>query len=159
MNPKKVSDSAIVMNELVFLNDTNLLGNLMGGRLMNWLDIAGSMVALKHANSAIATIGVDHLKFERPIKLGEIVNIRAAVTRTFRSSMEIILRVKAINPLTGNWSFSNEAFFTFVGLDANGKPIPIPPIIPESQEEQSLYDSALERRDIRIRLAKNNSKY
>lgn len=153
MDAKKPSDSFTIMNELVLPNDTNTFGNLMGGRLMYWMDIAAGMASGKHCNAPSMTASVDNLSFKNPIKLGNIVHIEAKVTRAFNSSMEVYLKVWGEDSLHQYRYESNEAYFTFVALDPNGKPRPVPPVIPETEEEKKLFDGALRRRQLRLILA------
>jgi acyl-CoA hydrolase len=138
------------MNELVLPNDTNTFGNLMGGRLMYWMDIAAGIVAVRHSNAPCMTASVDNLSFKTPIKLGNLVRIEARITRAFNTSMEIHLRVWGEDSLHQYKYESNEAFFTFVALDPNNKPRAVAPAIPETQEEQELYEGALRRRQLRL---------
>jgi acyl-CoA hydrolase len=153
MEGKKAQESFTIMNELVLPNDTNVFGNLMGGRLMYWMDIAAAIAAGKHCNSPCMTASVDNLSFKNPIKLGNIVHIQAKVTRAFTSSMEIHLQVWGEDSLHQYRYESNEAYFTFVALDPNGKPRPIAPLLPETAEEQKLFDGALRRRQLRLILS------
>ncbi|MFY7651689.1 MAG: acyl-CoA thioesterase [Chitinophagaceae bacterium] len=150
MQPKKPSDSFIIMNEMVLPNDTNPFGNLMGGRLMYWMDIAAGMTAYKHSNSACMTVSVDNLSFKNSIKLGNTVHIQAKITRAFTSSMEIHLKVWGEDHLQQTRYESNEAYFTFVALDANNRPKPVPAVIPETEEEIRNFETALHRRQIRL---------
>ncbi|MEI7471790.1 MAG: acyl-CoA thioesterase [Chitinophagaceae bacterium] len=150
---KKASESFTVMNELVLPNDTNTFGNLMGGRLMYWMDIAAGMAAGKHCNAPSMTASVDNLSFKNPIKLGNIVHIEAKVSRAFNTSMEIFLKVWGEDTIHQYQYESNEAYFTFVALDPNHKPRPVPKIIPETEEEKRLFDGALRRRQLRLILS------
>ncbi|KAI9445723.1 thioesterase superfamily protein [Russula earlei] len=138
------------MNELVLPNDTNVFGNLMGGRLMYWMDIAAAMAAGKHCNSPSMTASVDNLSFKNPIKLGNIVHIEAKVTRAFTTSMEIHLKVWGEDSLHQYKYESNEAYFTFVALDPNGKPRSVVPVIPETEDEKAHFEGALRRRQLRL---------
>jgi acyl-CoA hydrolase len=153
MEAKKASDSFIVMNELVLPNDTNMFGNLMGGRLMYWMDIASAIAAGKHCNGPCMTASVDNLSFKNPIKLGNIVHIEAKVSRAFNTSMEIHVKVWGEDSLHQYTYESNEAYFTFVALDPNNRPRIVPGLIPENEEEQRLFDGALRRRQLRLVLA------
>ena len=150
MENKKAAESITIMTELVLPNVTNLFNNLMGGRLMYWMDIAAALSAQKHCNAPVVTASVDNISFENPIKLGNVVHIEAKVTRAFTSSMEIHLKVWG-EDLTQQYKYkSNEAYYTFVALDPNRKPRPVPGLLPETEEERKLYDGALRRRQLRL---------
>lgn len=153
MEPRKAIDSYITMNELVLPNDTNTFGDLMGGKLMYWMDIAAYLSASKHCNSAAMTASVDNLSFKTPIKLGNVICIEAIVTRAFNTSMEVHLKVWNQNMITQTRVMSNEAFFTFVALDENKRPKQVPAVIPESDEEIKYYEGALRRRQMRLILS------
>jgi acyl-CoA hydrolase len=150
MEGKKVGDSSTIMNEIVLPNDTNVFGNLMGGRLMYWMDIAAGIAAVKHCNAPCMTASVDNLSFKNPIKLGNVVHIEANVTRAFTTSMEIHLKVWGEDNLHQYRYESNEAYFTFVALDPNNRPRQVPPVIPETEEEKLLFEGALRRRQVRL---------
>lgn len=148
---KTVKESLTEMNELVLPNDTNVLGNLMGGNLMRWMDIASAICAAKHCESHVVTVSVDHLTFQEPIKLGDVVNIKASVTRAFHSSVEVFLEVFTRGVLQNQAHKSNQAFFTFVALDERTmKPRAIPSVIPETELEQKLFEEAGIRREFRL---------
>ncbi|MBZ5857054.1 acyl-CoA thioesterase [Flavihumibacter profundi] len=150
MQPRKASESSIIMTELVLPNDTNLYGNLMGGRLMYWMDIAAALAASKHCNAPVVTASVDNISFEAPIKLGNVVHIEAKVTRSFNTSMEIHMNVWG-EDFTHQYKYkSNEAYYTFVALDPNHKPRAVPAVIAESEDEKKLFESALRRRQLRL---------
>lgn len=160
MNKSKTpSESSVEMTELVLPNHTNLLGNLLGGQLMHWMDIAAGMSASRHSNSNVATAAVDNLVFHHPIKLGELVNLKAKVTWTGRTSMELFVKVFAENTLTGELKLSNEAFLTFVALDKKHNPIPVPALKTETAEEEEDYKQAEERRKIRLKIKEMKVKY
>jgi acyl-CoA hydrolase len=150
MEAKKVSESFTVMNEIVLPNDTNVFGNLMGGRLMYWMDIAAGIAAIKHCNAPCMTASVDNISFKNPIKLGNVVHIEAKITRAFTTSMEIHLKVWGEDNLHQYSYESNEAYFTYVALDPNNKPRPVPAVIPETAEEKALFEGALRRRQVRL---------
>jgi acyl-CoA hydrolase len=150
MDSKKAAESIIIMTELVLPNDTNLFGNLMGGRLMYWMDIAAALSAQKHCNSPVVTASVDNISFENPIKLGNVVHIEAKVTRGFNSSMEIHMNVWGEDIIQQYKYKSNEAYYTFVALDPNRKPRPVPQLIAETEDEKKLFDGALRRRQLRL---------
>lgn len=141
------------MSELILPNDTNTLGNLMGGRLMHWMDIAAAMAAMKHCNCPVVTASADNISFENPVKLGNVVTIEAKVTRAFSTSMEVYLKVHGEDLPTQFKYLSNEAYLTFVALDPNGKPRSVPLLVPETDEEKRRYEGALRRRQLRLILS------
>jgi acyl-CoA hydrolase len=153
MTVKKSSESLIVMTELVLPNDTNLFENLMGGRLMYWMDIAAALSGSKHCNAPVVTASVDNISFTNPIKLGNVVHIEAKVTRAFNTSMEVYLKVWGEDIIQQNRYNSNEAYYTFVALDPTGKPTLVPQLAPETEEEKELFEGALRRRQLRLILA------
>lgn len=153
MNAKSPKESYTIMNELVLPNDTNTLNNLMGGRLLHWMDIAAAISGQKHCNRTVVTASVDNVSFKHPIKLGDVVSIEAKVTRSFNTSVEVRLDVWAQNIPSGTKVKSNEAYYTFVALDANGKTVPVPELKPDTEEEINLFDGALRRRQLRLILS------
>lgn len=153
MQSKLAKESYTEMNELVLPNDTNTFGNLMGGRLLYWMDICSAMAAQKHCSNVVVTASVDNVSFKRSIKLGEVVTIEAQVTRAFNTSVEVRMEIFARNLPKGTKEKSNEAFYTFVALDPEGKPKSVPQLIPETEKEKQLYDEALQRRELRLILA------
>ena len=150
MEPKSPKESYTIMNELVLPNDTNTLNNLMGGRLLHWMDIAAAISGQKHCNRTVVTASVDNVSFKHPIKLGDVVSIEAKVTRAFNTSVEVRLDVWAQNIPSGTRIKSNEAYYTFVALDMEGNTVKVPELIPETEEEVSLFDGALRRRQLRL---------
>lgn len=150
MQVRKPSDSYTLMTEIVLPNDTNVYGNLMGGRLMYWMDIAAAIAAQRHCNAPVVTASVDNISFENPVKLGNTVHIEAKVTRAFHTSMEVHLKVSG-EDFTQQYRYkSNEAYYTFVALDPNRKPRMVPQLHPETEEDQRLYEGALHRRQVRL---------
>ncbi len=150
IQPKTPKESLVIMTELVLPNDTNVFGNLMGGRLMYWMDIAAAMSALKHCATPAVTASVDNISFENPIRLGNVVHIEAKVSRAFNSSMEVHMKVWGEDLLQRHKYKSNEAYYTFVSLDPNGKPRTVPPIQPQTEEDITIYEGALRRRQLRL---------
>jgi acyl-CoA hydrolase len=153
MKGKSPKESHTIMNELVLPNDTNTLNNLMGGRLLHWMDIAAAISGQKHCNRIVVTASVDNVSFKHSIKLGDVVTIEAKVSRAFNTSVEVRLDVWAENIPSGTRVKSNEAYYTFVALDQNGQTIPVPELIPETIEDIVLFDGALRRRQLRLILA------
>jgi acyl-CoA hydrolase len=150
---KRPSESLVSMTELVLPNDTNTLNNLMGGRLMHWMDIVSAIAAQKHSNRIVVTASVDNISFRHPIRLGNVVTLKAKVTRAFSSSMEVRIDVTAEDIPSATLIESNSAYFTFVAVDQLGRPIDVPEVEPETEEEKSLYEGALRRRQLRLILA------
>lgn len=146
-------ESLVSMTELVLPNDTNTLNNLMGGRLMHWMDIVSAISAQKHSNRIVVTASVDNISFRHPIALGNVVTLRAKVTRAFSSSMEVRIDVEAEDIPGGRKIESNSAYFTFVAVDQLGRPIDVPEVEPETEAEKVLYDGALRRRQLRLILS------
>ena len=151
---KLVGLSKTVMTEMIMPNDTNPMGNLMGGYLMRWMDIACAVCAARHCGSVVATASVDHISFHEPIRLGDVITLSAIVTRAFNTSVEIYVEVSASSITGANPRQSNHAYFTFVAIDsASGKPIQVPPVIPITNEEKKQYEVASRRRELRLILA------
>lgn len=140
-------------SRIVLPNDTNTLGNLMGGQLLNWMDINAAISATRHCHRVVVTAAVNNVSFNKPIKLGDIVSIESKVSRAFSSSMEVFLDVFVENNRTGKRSKCNEAIYTFVAVDQVGSPINIPELVPETDEEKERYAGALRRRQLGLILA------
>ena len=151
---KFAKDSATIMTEMVLPNDTNTLNNLMGGRLMHWMDVVAAIAAQKHSNRIVVTASADSISFKQPIALGNVVTLAAQVTRAFNSSMEVHIEVTAEDIPANKKTVTHRAFFTFVAVDQNGKPIEVPEVVPETKEEIELFEGALRRRQLRLVLAK-----
>jgi acyl-CoA hydrolase len=153
-NSKYARESQVQMTEMVLPNDTNTLNNLMGGKLLHWMDIVSAISAQRHSNSHVVTASVDNVSFAHGIQLGNVVTLKAQVTRAFSSSMEVHIEVTAEDIPGGKIVESNRAFFTFVAVDPLGKPKLVPELIPETETEKELFESALRRRQLRLVLAK-----
>ncbi|MBD79093.1 MAG: acyl-CoA thioesterase [Crocinitomicaceae bacterium] len=153
MKGKKASESKATTTHLILPNDTNVLGNLMGGQLLSWMDLTSAIAAHRHCGRVVVTASVNNVSFNRAIGLGDIVTIEAKVSRAFTSSMEVYLDVSIENRTTGTKTKSNEAIYTFVAVDQNGKAIEVPELIPESKEEQIRFDGALRRKQLSLILA------
>ena len=148
---KRPADSTVMMTHLVLPNDTNQLGNLLGGKLMHWIDIAAALVAMRHSGRVCVTASVDEISFLEPIKLGHVVRVIASINRAFRTSMEIGVKVFREDPLNATEAHTSKAYLTIVAIDQYGKPLPAPPVEPESDEEQRRYEEAALRREQRLR--------
>jgi len=147
---KPVNHSKTTMTELVMPNDTNPLGNLMGGNLLRWMDIAASICAAKHCESLVVTVSVDLVSFDEPILLGEVVTLKTTVTRAFNTSIEINVQVYASNFQGGGTRKCNSAYFTFVALNEDKTTKKVPRVQAITDEEKRLYESAIRRRQIRL---------
>ena len=151
---KKISDSMTTMTEMVMPNDTNPLDNLMGGNLMRWMDIAGGICAGRHCEAYVVTASVDHVSFHLPIHMGDVVTLKAQVTKAFNTSVEVFVEVFKASIKGGPTKKSNHAFFTFVALgDKTQKPMPVPIVIPINEAEHKLFEAASRRREIRLILS------
>ena len=148
---KKVSESKTVFTQIVMPNDANPLGNLMGGNIMRWMDIAGGICAGKHAENFPVTASVDHVSFNEPIKVGDVVTIEAQITRAFNTSMEIFIEVFKNSMPENKLTRTNHAYFTFVAIDPNtNKPCAVLPVIAEREDEINRYEGAARRRELRL---------
>lgn len=153
MKVKKASETLAVMTEIVLPNDTNTLGNLMGGKLLHWLDICAAISAHRCSNRIVVTASVNNVSFSHPIKLGDIITLEAKVSRSFTSSMEVIIEVFVEDHRTGAKTKCNDAIYTFVAVDQMGSPINVPEIVPETEQEKKRYEGALRRRQLSLILA------
>jgi acyl-CoA hydrolase len=150
---KTSKNSETIMTEIVCPNDTNPMGILQGGRLVQWMDIASAICAQNHAEHICVTASIDSVKFKTPAKVGDIITIKAKMTRSFNSSMEIFIQAWAKKILSQKAYLINEAYFTFVALDDNANPAIVPAIKPNSETEKKEYLNALKRKNSRL---KNN---
>ena len=156
---KTVKESQVIMHQLILPNDTNLLGNVLGGRVMHLMDICAAMSAYKHARRPVVTASVDHLDFMAPAKKGDILILKSSINYSHKTSMEVGVKIEAETPLTGQTRHTATAYLTFVALDENGQPTKIPTIQPESDKEIERYNSAKIRHKERInRLEKIKNK-
>jgi acyl-CoA hydrolase len=138
---------------LVLPNDTNTIGNLMGGNLLHWMDIAAAISANRHCRRVVVTAAVNNVSFDSPIQLADIVIIESQVTRSFKSSMEVLLEVFVEDSVTGKKKQCNQAMYTFVAVDQQGAPIGVPELVPETDLEKERFKGALRRRQLRLVLA------
>lgn len=151
---KKAQDTFATTSKIVLPNDTNTLGNLMGGQLLNWMDINAAISAQRHCRRVVVTAAVNNVSFNKAIKLGDVVSIESKVSRSFGSSMEVFLDVFVENHRTGKRTKCNEAIYTFVAVDQVGQPIGVPILIPETDLEKERFAGALRRRQLGLILAK-----
>jgi acyl-CoA hydrolase len=150
MTQRPVRASHVITTQLVLPNDTNQLGNLLGGTLMHWIDITAAISAQRHAGRVCVTASVDELNFHLPIRLGEVVTLQASVNRAFTTSMEVGVLVTAQRNAEEPNRRATNAYLTFVAIDDEGKPVAIPSTLPETPEEQRRFAGALQRREHRL---------
>jgi acyl-CoA hydrolase len=153
MKSKTPSESLATATHHVLPNDTNNLKNLFGGRLLEWMDVIAAISAHRHCRRVVVTATVNHVAFHQPIPYAAIVTLEAKVSRAFSTSMEVFIDVYVEDPVTGEKEKSNEAIYTFVAVDQNGQPLPVPPIEPVTELEKDRFDSALRRRQLALILA------
>ena len=153
MKAKTAKESLSITTEIVLPNDTNNLDNLMGGRLLHWMDIATAIAAHRHCGRIVVTASVNNVSFAKAIPRGSIVTLEAKVSRSFTSSMEVIVDVWMENNQNKEKVKCNEAIYTFVAVDQLGNPIDVPNLIPETREEKSRFDAALRRRQLSLILS------
>lgn len=153
MKSKKAGETFCSTARIVLPNDTNVLGNLMGGQLLNWMDITSAISAQRLCRRVVVTASVNNVSFNHPIKLGDVVTIESKVSRSFTSAMEVYMDVYVEDHVSGLRSKCNEAIYTFVAVDQNGKPIEVPSVEPETDEEKTRYEGALRRRQLALILA------
>ena len=153
MAGKTVQNSIVLMHELVLPNDTNVLGNILGGKVMHYMDICAAMSAYKHARSPVVTASVDRLNFLAPAKMGDILILKSSVNYTGNTSMEVGVRIETEDPFSGEINHTASAYLTFVSLDEERKPKTVVSVIPESIDEKRRFKQAQMRKEIRkIRL-------
>lgn len=138
-------------------NDTNAIGTLLGGKVMHLVDLAGAMAAMRHARCTVVTASVDNMTFLHPIRVGQMVLLRSSVNRVFHTSMEVGVKVFVEDLITGEVRHTSSAYLTFVAIDAEGRRIPVPPVIPETSEEKRRYEEAGQRREQRLARKKKGS--
>ena len=146
---RTVASTQSEMTEIVLPNDTNMLGNLLGGRLMHFIDLTGAMAAYRHARTHVVTASMDHIDFIRPVRLGDLVTLKSSVNRAFSSSMEVGVKVWAENTRTGAVSHVASAYLVFVAVDEQGRLQTVPQLKPETPDEVRRYEDAQRRRQHR----------
>ena len=149
---KTVRESISEYSELALPNDANGLGNVLGGKVMHLVDLAAALAALRHARRPVVTASVDHMNFLHPVKIGQLILLRSSVNRVFRTSMEVGVKVWVEDLQTGAVRHTSSAYLTFVALDAAGQPVPIPPVVPETEDEKRRYEEAARRREYRLEM-------
>lgn len=151
MNARLLSESKVVMTELVLPSHTNALGSIFGGQIVSWIDIAAAIAAQRHSRKNVVTASIDAMNFVAPVYKGWVVNLKASVNYAGTTSMEVGVRVDAENPVTGETFHTASAYLTFVALDSHGKPTKIPPVQPETPDEKRRFEAAKVRRANRLK--------
>lgn len=150
LHPKRAAESAVEMTQIVLPEHANALGTVFGGQIAAWIDVCAAVAAMRHARQIVVTASMDDLHFLAPAHVGEVVILKAHVNRAFGTSMEVGVRVEAENPVTGERRHTATAYLTFVALDAQGNRVPVPPLVPETEDEQRRYRQAEQRRQWRL---------
>jgi acyl-CoA hydrolase len=149
--PRSVSESRSEMTEIILPNDTNTLGNLLGGRLMHFIDLVGAMAAYRHTRTHVVTAAMDHIDFIQPVHVGDLLNLKSSVNRAFSKSVEVGVKVWAEDTRAGEYRHVASAYLVFVAIDESGNPVRVPELIPESDDEIRRYEGAQRRRENRER--------
>ena len=158
MEGRYVRESRSEYAELALPNDTNALGTLLGGKVMHLVDLAGALAAMRHARCTVVTASIDYMTFLHPVRVGQLVISRSSVNRVFRTSMEVGVKVFVEDLLTGEVSHTSSAYLTFVAIDGRGGAVPLPQVIPETDDEKRRYDEAGRRRSERLALRERSRK-
>lgn len=149
LSARTVSDSQSEMTELILPNDTNTLGNLLGGRLMNFIDLVGAMAAYRHSRTHVVTASMEHIDFIAPVHVGDLLILKSSLNRAFRTSMEVGVKVWVENTLAGIHRHVASAYLTFVAIDTQGRRMPVPPLDLQSDDERRRFEDAGRRREFR----------
>jgi acyl-CoA hydrolase len=156
MPGKPVRESQSEYSELALPNDVNGLGNVLGGKVMHLVDLAGALAALRHARCPVVTASIDYMNFLHPVHIGQLILLRSSVNRVFHTSMEVGVKVWVEDLRTGDRQHTSSAYLTFVAIDEHGTPVPVAPVIPETAEDERRYEEALERRKYRLEMRKRS---
>jgi acyl-CoA hydrolase len=155
MEGKPVHTSYSEYTELALPNDANSLGNLLGGKVMHLVDLAGAMAAMRHSRHVVVTASVDQMHFIHPVRIGQWVRLKSAVNRVFRTSMEVGVKVWVEDLVKAEILHTSSAYLTFVALDSKGHPVSVPPVVPETEIEKERYEAAGKRREYRLSMRKS----
>lgn len=149
LTARTVAASQSEMTEFILPNDTNMLGNLLGGRLMHFIDLVAAMAAYRHSRNHVVTASMEHIDFIAPVHVGDLLILKASINRVFHSSMEVGVKVWVENPRAAERRHVSSAYLTFVAIDGNGHSVPVPPLQSESSEEKRRFEDAGHRREQR----------
>jgi acyl-CoA hydrolase len=156
MQGKPVRESQSEYSELALPNDANGLGNVLGGKVMHLVDLAGALAAIRHARCPVVTASIDHMNFLHPVHIGQLIILRSSVNRVFQTSMEVGVKVWVEDLMKGDLQHTSSAYLTFVAIDAQGKRVPVAPAIPETDEEKRRFAEALARREYRLEMRRRS---
>jgi len=159
LSPKRAKDTEVVMTQLILPPDANNLDAAFGGKVMEWIDICGAVAAQRHCRQVVVTASMDDLHFHAPIKVGWVALLHSRVLAAFRTSMEVGVTVHAENPLTGERTLTTSALLTFVAIDKDGKRVPVPPLLVETDAEREAFHEAEARRAQRLARQKENQSW
>ncbi|MCC6263075.1 MAG: acyl-CoA thioesterase [Bryobacterales bacterium] len=148
--PRPVRESHAILAELALPSDANNWGFLLGGKLMHLVDVCGALAAMKHARCPVVTASADSINFMHPVYMNQLITLQSSVNRVFKTSMEVGVRVVVEDVMTGERRHTTSAYLTFVAIDENGKPVPVAPVLPETEEEKRRYEEAGVRREYRL---------
>lgn len=148
---KPIRASRVTLSQLMHLEHANLLGNVHGGWIMKLADEAGALACMRHAQRKVVTVAIDSMVFRQPIRISDLVVLRAEVSYTGRTSMEVTVEVHAENPLTGEQTHTNTAYLVYVALDDNGRPTSVPPLLAETEEEKQKLEQGRARQERRLK--------
>ncbi len=149
MTPRLAADSQSEMTEIILPNDANTLGNLLGGRLMHFIDLTGALAAYRHSRTHVVTAAMDHIDFIRPVHVGDLLILKSSVNRAFNTSIEVGVKVWVEHPQTGVLLHVASAYLVFVAIDENGRRVRVPPLKPATADDQRRFEGALRRREYR----------
>ena len=149
MQGRRVSESASETTQAILPADSNALGTLFGGKLMQYIDLVGAMAAVRHSKTFVVTASMDHLDFVSPVLVGELLILKASVNRAFKTSMEVGVRAMVEDVRKGTLRHVSTAYLTFVAMDAQKQRVEVPPVVPETENQKRRFDDALRRREMR----------
>jgi acyl-CoA hydrolase len=146
---RRVAESQAERSEIIFPADSNALGNLFGGRLMQFIDLVGAVAAVRHCREMVVTASMDHLDFVAPVQVGDLLILKASVNRAFRTSMEVGVRAMVEDARGQTLRHVSSAYLTYVAVDRGGNRLPVPGVVPETEHQKRRFEDALRRREMR----------
>ncbi|MEA2558480.1 MAG: hypothetical protein QOG88_2018 [Actinomycetota bacterium] len=150
LTPKRVSDSHVTLTQMMEVTDANIAGYVHGGAIMRLVDTAAGLAAIRHASGLCVTVAIDEMTFLEPVQIGDVLVLKAAVTDAGTTSIEVSVRVDALDPISGRTRHANSAYLVFVAVDEHGAPRPVPPLVAESDLEKRRQREASLRREARL---------